>query len=138
MEDTNSDLFNKPVGNKEAQKLAAKPVQIQGKVLESLKYKADNPDPKKAGKEWGKRLVLLCKHPDKEEIVKIHTIRFIAGESVKEDDLLVRLDVDGNIEKGSKVALLLSKYQLAVINDLDGKTVDTELGKSGYLVIKCY
>lgn len=138
MEDASSDLFNKPVGNKEATKLAAKPVVIQGKVIEVLKYKTDHPDSKKAGKEWGKKLVLLCKHPDKEEIVKIHTIKFIVGESIKEDDLLVRLDVDGNIEKGSKVALLLANYKLATINDLDGKSVDTELGKLGYLVIKCY
>ena len=139
MEDVNLDVFSKGIGNKEGNKaLVAKPVVVQGKVIEPIKYKADNPDPKKAGKEIGKKLVLLCKHPDREELVRISGMKIIAGKTVKETTIWVKLDEDGMIEKGSHMALLLDKYGCKTLNELDGKTLLTEPDEVGYLIIKCY
>jgi len=130
------DIFSKGIGNKEGQKsLNPKPVLVQGKVAESVLGKAGS---KNAGKEVGKKLVLICKHPDKEEAVKISSMSFIAGKTVKSSTMWINIDEDGNIQKGSTVAVLLEKAKVNSINELDGKTLDTELDENKFLVIKAY
>lgn len=128
------DLFSKGIGNKEIESLKPKPVVFQGKLIESVIGKVGS---KNAGKEVGKKLVLLCKHPDKEEPIKISAIRFVNGNAVKVSTLWVRLDEDEKIQKGSTIAILLDKYKVSNINELEGKTLETELDGQ-FLVIKGY
>ena len=130
------DIFSKQIGNKEGQKsLLAKPVVVQGKQAEPVLGKVNT---KNAGKEVGKKLVLICKHPDKEEVIKISTLVFITGKSVKSSTMWINTDEDGNIQKGSIIAILLGKYGLKTINEIDGKTLDTELDENKFLAIKGY
>lgn len=130
------DIFNKCVGTKEGMKsLVAKPVVVQGKVAESVLGKKDG---KNAGKEVGKKLTLIVKHPDREEPIKISSIIYIAGKTIKSSTIWLNLDEDGSIEKGSHVAMLLDKYQCKTINELDGKTLQTELDENKFLAIKAY
>lgn len=130
------DLFSKGIGNKESIKsLDAKPVLVQGKLAEPVLGKAGG---KNAGKEVGKKLVLVCKHPDKEESIKISEMIFVSGKTVKTSTLWINLDEDGNIQKGSIIALLLEKYQVPNVNALEGKTLQTELDENKFLAIKAY
>jgi hypothetical protein len=130
------DIFSKGIGSKESrQSLLAKPIVVQGKLAESVMGKIGT---KNAGKEVGKKLSLICKHPDKEETIKISSMVFISGKSVKSSTMWINVDEDGNIQKGSTVALLLEKYQLPNVNALDGKTLQTELDENNFLAIKAY
>lgn len=130
------DIFSKGIGNKEGSKsLDAKPVVVQGKVAEPVMGKAGS---KNAGKEVGKKLSLVCKHPDKEEPIKISSMVFISGKTVKSSTMWINLDEDGNIQKGSTVAMLLQKYQLPNVNAIEGKTLETELDENKFLAIKAY
>ena len=129
------DIFSKGIGDKERQSLTAKPVVVQSKEAEPVIGKAGS---KNAGKEVGKKLTLFCKHPDKAEPIKISELVFIAGKTVKTSTIWINLDEDGNIQKGSMIAALLDKYQAQNINELDGKTLQTELDENKFLAIKAY
>jgi len=130
------DIFSKGIGNKEGMKsLEAKPIVVQGKAAEPVLGKKDG---KNAGKEVGKKLVLICKHPDRTEPIKISTLVFISGKTVKSSTIWINTDEDGNIQKGSTVACLLDKYQVKNVNELEGKTLQTELDENKFLAIKAY
>lgn len=130
------DIFSKGIGNKESKKsLLAKPVIVMGRVAEGIMAKTTS---KNAGKEVGKKLVLICKHPDKEETIKISQIVFISGKSVKTSTLWIDIDEDGNIQKGSHIAILLEKCKVPTIEDLVGLTLQTELDENKFLAIKGY
>jgi len=131
----NEDIFSKGIGNKELKSLEAKPVTVQGKLAESLLGKAGT---KNAGKEVGKKLVLICKHPDKQEPIKISEMMLRAGNTIKASTMWINLDEEGNIQKGSHVAILLEKYKVASINEIEGKVVETELDSNKFLAIKAY
>lgn len=134
--ETQEDIFSKGIGNKEGKKsLDAKPVVVVGKAAEAVIGKLGS---KNAGKEVGKKLVLICKHPDREEPIKLSSIIFVSGKTVKTSTLWINLDSDGNIEKGSLVAILLDKYRKATVNQLEGTTVETELDENKFLAIKAY
>jgi hypothetical protein len=129
-------IFAKGIGNKEGQKsLQAKPVIVQGKLAEPVIGKVGS---KNAGKEVGKKLTLVCKHPDKEEAIKISSMMFVSGKTVKTSTIWINLDEDGNIQKGSLLAILLEKYQVKNVNELEGKTLQTELDENKFLAIKAY
>ena len=130
------DIFSKGIGNKEGMKsLQAKPVVVQGVLAEPVLGKKDG---KNAGKEVGKKLSLICKHPDREEPIKISSLVFVAGKTIKSSTIWINLDEDGLIEKGSHVAVVLDKYQVPNVNALVGKTLQTELDESKFLAIKAY
>lgn len=128
------EIFSKGIGNKEGISLTAKPVKIFGIKAEEVKGKADG---KNAGKIVGKKLILICKHPDKEETINLSTMMLLDNKTLKSSTIWINLDADGNIQKGSHVAILLNRYKAVNINDLVGKEADTELdGK--FLAIKAY
>ena len=130
------DIFAKGIGNKEGQKsLQPKPVIVQGKLAEPVMGKVGS---KNAGKEVGKKLTLICKHPDKEEPIKISELIFVVGKTVKTSTMWINLDEDGNIQKGSIIAALLDKYQVKNVNELEGKTLQTELDENKFLAVKAY
>ena len=128
------EIFSKGIGNKEGISLTAKPIQVQGLKAEPVKGKEGG---KNAGKEVGKKLVLICKHPDKEEPLNMSNMVMRVGNTIKASTIWINLDSDGNIQKGSAVAMILQKYSANTLNDLIGKTIETELdGK--FLAIKAY
>jgi hypothetical protein len=130
------DIFAKQIGNKEGMKsLEAKPVVVQGKIAEPVMGKKDG---KNAGKEVGKKLVLICKHPDREEPLKLSTMMYIVGTTVKSSTIWIKLDEDGNIEKGSLISILLDKYQVKTLNELDGKALQTQMDANKFLAVKAY
>ena len=128
------EIFSKKIGNKEGISLTAKPVQVQGLKAEIVKGKADG---KNAGKEVGKKLILICKHPDREEPLNLSNMVMRVGNTIKASTMWINLDDAGEIQKGSLIAQILTKYNVATLNDLVGKNIETELdGK--FLAVKAY
>ena len=133
------DIFTKGIGNIEGKKsLQAKPVVVQGKKAEPVYPKGTLEENKSKTKPVGHKLVLLCKHPDKEELVKISEMVMIAGKTIKTSTMWINADEKGDVEKGSIIATLLEKYQAKTVNDLEGKTLQTELDENKFLAIKAY
>lgn len=129
------DVFNKKIGNKEQKSLEAKPVVVQGKVLEPVVGKAGG---KNAGKEVGKKLCIIAKHPDRQEPVSISSIVIVSGKTIKNSTMWWNEDDEGNLQKGSPIAILLHKYGANTVNELDGKVLETELDENKFLTIKGY
>ncbi len=129
------DIFTKKVGNKEFKSLEAKPVLIQGKLVEPVLGKAGS---KNQGKEVGRKVVLVCKHPDREEPVKISSISTIVGKTVKSLPLFINLDEDGNFQKDSGISILIKLLKIETLNEVEGKTLNTELDEGKFLTIKGY
>jgi hypothetical protein len=137
--DKQEDIFSRGIGNKESkQSLTAKPVVVLSVSSEGVYKKGTKEEDKPKSKPIGHKLLLICKHPDKEEPIKISEMRFIVGESVKTSTIWINVDEDGNIQKGSTVAVLLEKAQVENVNMLVKKTLPTELDINKFLAIKAY
>lgn len=136
MEQQDESIFSQEIGEKESKrKLLPKPVLVMGRSVEKIIGK---PTGKNAGKEVGKKLVLIVKHPDKEETINISQILIIVGKSVKTSTLFVNLDEDGKIQKGSEIATLLQLCKVKTIEELVGLTLQTEIDENTFLAIKGY
>ncbi len=126
-----ADRLNKPVGEKEAKKLEAKPVLCQGVKIEDRQNKEKT-------KVIGSVVQLICKHPDKDEVMNISKAQYILDKQIKEAGIWYNEDEDGNIQKGSVLANLISYYKVPNLNALIGKDLETDKNTAGFLVIKAY
>lgn len=125
--------LDRKVGDIEREKLEAVPITVKSVSVE-IQTKKDT------GKNVGKMLHLMCKHPGKEELIDMSKIlyRKTEEEGVKELGLWYNEDKEGNIQKGSPVAVLMGFCSVAFLRDLEGKELQTKLNKEGYLSIKAY
>jgi len=116
------------VGNKDLPTINPATVRIMDASLQ----------PKKEGKLT--LLNLSCKHPNKEEVINLSKIKILEGEKLKTLSLWVAQDDDGQIQKGSSVALLLQFLNAENVKALEGMEIMTvkESEDSKYLVLKCY
>ena len=124
----NQDLMNKKVGDKETPKLEAKDVEVQGVKVEEV------------GEKKNEIVVLMCKHPDKDEVIDLTKVKLLKNDKARVSGLWVSTDGDGNIQKGSALSELLKVAGVETLNDLTGKKLPTikESEDSQYLCIKCY
>lgn len=126
-----TDELNKKVGDKEPTKL------LPGSVI----VKTIAVEPPKEGSK-AKMVILSCKHPDKEQLIKLSAINVKKVQNnsitIKKETLWYNEDEDGNIRKGSAVATLLSFYKMANLKAFENAAITTEADASGYLVIKAY
>ena len=129
MEETQAKL-DKKVGTEELQILKPTKVRVAGMKL----------DPKTVKGKETKIVVLMCKHPDREETIEISKIKLVKGNTVKTSGLWWNEDSEGLIQKGSAIAELLSFCSVETPKQLEGKELDTttESDTSSYLVIKAY
>jgi hypothetical protein len=134
MTETNTTLEQLKIGiSKEEAKIALKPARVKivgGKVEE-------------VGAKKTSKLILLCKHPDKEEPISISAVKYenrtgkleVSGLWMYKNKETGKLDEP---RKGSQVAALMQVTNVASLDQLTGKEVDTLLGDDGYLCIKAY
>lgn len=114
------------IGDKEAISLKPAKVKIMEARIETIeKAKSD-------------KVVLSIKHPDKEELINISSVKFIKGSQVTESGTWLNKDEDKKIRKGSALACLLIKAGANTIKELEGKELESELDKNGYLCLKAY
>lgn len=125
------DLLNKKVGTKELPKLEARDIVVQGLRVD---------DKSKEGKKVSPLLVLICKHPDKEETIELTKIKVLKNEKTKVVGLWVQEDLEGNLQKGSALHDLLKIAKVETIAELEGKSLPTikQSEDSAYLCIKGY
>lgn len=125
--------LNKKVGTLEAEKLQPKDVTVTG-------MRFDEKTKKNSDKIIGKLVVVICKHPDKEEPLELTQVKIIKGNNVKVTGLWYNLDKEKNIVKDSSLATLMKFKEVETLNDLIGKTIstDTQNELNTYLCIRSY
>ena len=132
-QESSTNLLNATVGENEGSKaLECKPVVIVGIVIQT-----HNKDDKKMDSEL---VNIMCKHPDKEDPVKLTQIKWINGDKMTNTSLFVTLDSDGKFMKDSGIARLLLFAKKSTLKELEGLTLDTvkESEISKYMALKCY
>lgn len=132
MENNNADILNKEVGTKELETLKAVDVTVKGVVVQDVFKKGSTTE------AVGKKAIFSCKHPDREELIKISQVSFLKGKTLKVSTLWVNLDEDGNIQKSSTVDMVLAKSEAKTLSDMMEKVVSTDVDESGYLCFKAY
>ena len=129
MEETQAKL-DKKIGTKELQVLKPAKVKVASVRL----------DPKTVRGKETEIVILVCKHPDREELIEISKVKLVKGNTVKTSGLWWNEDEDGLIQKGSATAELLNFVSVETPKQLEGMELDTtiESDSSNYLVIKAY
>lgn len=121
------------IGNKAPVTLQPKPVKVTG-------VRIDPKSNKESGKEVGKIVVLICKHPDREEPLEITKMKTLKNDKAKVTGIWLNLDEDEKIQLGSPVAILLQSANVSTLDELAGKTLPTvaQSDTISYLCIKAY
>lgn len=122
------DLLNKKVGDKEIPTLDAKEVEVQGVRVEEV------------GEKKNQIAVLMCKHPDREEVIDLSKIKLLRNDKATLSGLWVKTDEDKNIQKGTALAELLKLANVETLGDLTGVKLPTirQSENIPYLCIKGY
>jgi len=132
-ESSTNDLLNATTGENEGSKaLECKPVIVGGIVIQTHN---------KEDKKMETALVnVMCKHPDKDDPIKLTQIKWVNGEKVTNTALFATVDGEGKFMKDSGVARLLAFAKVATLKELEGVTFDTvkESETSKYMCLKCY
>jgi len=128
-ESNGNPLLNVGIGEKEMEGLKPEKVAICGVSIEPIV---------KDSKEIGKKATLLCKHPAKEEPIKISQVKYVKKNKIETSGLWVNLDDDKKLRKGSAIVSLMNYLQVGTLNELVGKEIQTDLDDNGYLCFKIY
>lgn len=116
-----------PIGTTESEKqiLQAKKVKIVSVKIVAVE------------KAKSKKVVCEVKHPDREETFQMSAVAYLLDKQVVNKGLWFNKDKEGKIQKGSALAVFLSKVKAISVQDLVNKEVDTELD-GNYLCFKAY
>lgn len=128
-----TDFLNKGIGTIEQESLQPADIQVQGIRLADVKKKGSDDI-------IGQKIVIICKHPDKEEVIELSNAKMIVNDSVKLMTLWYNVDGDDNLSKSSAAAKLLTHFKVNTYNELIGKDVATTTQSDGnkYLCVKAY
>ena len=129
-EELSSEALDLGVGTKESVALKATEVEVQSVVVEE---QTNN-----AGKRVGDKVIFQCKHPEKDEPIKISSVKYEKNQQLKVSGTWFNKDDDGLIQKGSALALMMDKLGAKTIKDFKGKSLPTIQDDKGYLCIKAY
>jgi len=88
-------------------------------------------------KAKGRKVQCEVKHPDKEETIKISSVAYLQEKKVVNRGLWYNLDKENKIQKGSALAVFLTKTNSKNIKELEGKEIETEL-ENNFLCFKAY
>jgi hypothetical protein len=119
------------IGNEEA-------VTLKPAMVKIVSVSVDDFTSKKDEKKKGKKVNCMVKHPDKEELIKISSIKYESKGKLDTSGLWVNKDTKGLIRKGSALAVFLQSTGSQSIENLTGKEIQTTTDEKGYLVFKCY
>ncbi len=127
------DYLNTETGDNEGSQ-ALEPKEV---VIASIGTKTHNKEDKKMDNPL---IEILCKHPDKDEPIKLTSIKRLSGEKIIESALFVAVDDDKKFFKDSAIAYLLKFKGVKKLSDLEGKKIDTvkKSETSKYMALKCY
>jgi hypothetical protein len=126
------NIMQTRIGTKENAKLKPARAKIMGVEIQTKT---------KDGMEMKSALAhILCKHPDREELVKLSKIKCEKNGKLDVVSLWVSLDDEGNFQKSSSISELLRFLKVESLADLTGKDVDLmeQSKEDTYLCIKAY
>jgi len=119
------EILNKEVGNIEPERTMLAPAKV--KIVS-----VDIEDTAKA-----KKVVFECKHPNKEETIKISSVSRIVEKQIKATGTWLNLDKEEKLQKGSALADFLKFLDIKTLSEAVNKEVVTELD-GNYLCFKGY
>ena len=91
------------------------------------------------GTKKAKKVIITCKHPGKEEPIKISSVKFESKGKLETSGLWLNKDSKGLIRKGSGLATFLQHNGANAIGDLTSKKeLETTTDDKGYLCFKAY
>jgi len=93
---------------------------------------------KEVGEKRHKKIVCLVKHPDRNEVIEISSIKYEKNGKLNVSGLFVNLDEDEKIRKGSPLAILMSALASKTPKEMEGKQIGTTEDERGYLCFKVY
>ena len=120
------EILNTEIGEKEVILLKPAKVKIVKVEVEQVGEKKNN------------KLTCSVKHPDKEETMKVSSVKYENKGKLDVVGLWVNLDEDKKIRKSSSLAVLMSFLGVAILRELEGKEIETTTDEKGYLVFKAY
>jgi len=122
METAQKNLDEIGIGTKETQALPPKDVKVLSHKIEAI------PSKKEGEKNIGEKVILICKHPDREEPIEMSRVAYLKGKTVTCSGLWFNLDDDKLIPKQSALAIAMRHFGIKTVKEFDGD----------YLVIKAY
>lgn len=122
----NQEELNLGIGTKETTTLKAARVKIESVKIETV------------GEKGNKKVVCLCRHPDKEEPINISAVKFEKKDKLEVVGLWMNRDEDNLVRKGSALAVLMNVLGSNTIKELEQKECDTIEDEKGYLCFKAY
>lgn len=124
MED--QEKLSKKIGTKEPKKLKPENVKIERVRIEKIE------------KAKGEKVVCSVKHPDREEMIDVSSVKFEKNKKLVSSGLWYNEDEDGLIAKSSALAILMNSIKAETIKELEGKEIRTVEDEQGYLCFKAY
>lgn len=119
------DLDELTLGTKETHKETLTPKKVQVKEIRIVEKTGIRP-----------KVILICKHPDKEETIEISEIEHENKGNLVKHGLWLSLDPQNRINYKSVLGLLLYKYDCNSLKELIGKELETTNKTNGYLILK--
>lgn len=108
------------------------------KRLEPKKVKIVKVEIQEVGEKKNKKVVCSVQHPDNDEPISISAVAYLKDKKVTNTGLWFNLDKEEKIQKGSALAVFLTKTASSNLKQLEGKEVETEFDSSNYLCFKAY
>jgi len=118
--------LNREIGTQEMETLQAEPVAVMKASVEVV------------GEKGNKKVILSCKHPKKEELIKLSGVKYEKKDKIVTTGLWYNLDDAEKVRKGSALAILMEFAGCKTVLQLEGKTLATTTDDKGYLVFKAY
>lgn len=123
------DPLNRGIGTKEIKALEPMAIIVKNVTVE-LQHNKDQ-------KPIGEKVVFECKHPEKEENIKLSRVIYKKDKALVASGTWFNEDQDGLIMKNSALAQLMTFYKKQKLADFISSSLETELD-DGYLIIKAY
>jgi hypothetical protein len=123
--------LNVQIGNEELSTLKPAQVEIVGVNVVELKNKEGT-------KVIGKKATFQVQHPDSKDTIGISSVTYISKNQVKVSGTWFNLDKNGQLQKGSALAVLMQKAGAPTLAEMLNKKLDTVADDKGYLAFKAY
>lgn len=120
------DILNAETGTKEP--ITLKPATV----------KITSVEVRPVGDKGNQKLACKVKHPDKEELIEISSVKYEKNKKLQSIGLWINLDEDKKIRKGSALAVLMAHLGSNNPKALEGKECGTAEDDKGFLCFKAY
>ncbi len=128
----NEEKLKKPIGTKEPLRLKPAEVVVLGIEFDEVTF----------GKKTQEKVILLVKHPEADDPIKISKAKISVKKKGKEELKVTGLwyseDEEGNISKVSALAEVLRFIDVPDLESTVGKKFETIEDEDGYLCFKAY